>query len=106
MTSLREEQFAEIILKSELLTLVSLGQEAWGSSYLLQQRLQSLEDLYPNQLTCFHLEVAASSPILPTFNIAYLPSLLVFQSGKLIEQCQASLPLDVLELKVKLLLTQ
>ncbi len=106
MTSLREEQFEEFVLRSELLTLVSLGQEALGSSYLLRQRLQVLEDCYPDHLLCFHLEVAPASSILSTFNIAYLPSLLVFQSGELIEQCQASLPLDVLRLKVKLLITQ
>ncbi len=105
MTSLKEEQFEEAVLQSELLTLVSLGQEALGSSYLLQQRLQILETHYPNQIKCFHLEVVPAASILSTFNIAYLPSLLVFQSGELIEQCQASLPLDVLELKVKLLLT-
>ncbi|NET38683.1 MAG: hypothetical protein F6K19_42955 [Cyanothece sp. SIO1E1] len=106
MTSLREEQLEELVLESELLTLISLGKEASGSSYLLRQRLQTLEDRYPNQIICYHLEVAPSSVILSTFNIAYLPSLLVFQNGELLEQCQASLPLDVLELKVKLLITQ
>ena len=106
MTSLREEQLEELVLQSELLTLVSLGKESLGSSYLLRQRLQILEARYPDQLICYHLEVAPSSSILSNFNIAYLPSLLVFQGGELIEQCQASLPLDVLDLKVKLLITR
>ncbi len=106
MITLNDEQFEEAVLQSHLLILISLGHAALGSSYLLQQRLQVLETHFATQIRCYHFEVHQSSTFITAFNIAYLPSLLIFQSGELIEQCQASLPLDVLRLKVKLLISQ
>lgn len=93
---LTAENFDEIVMRSEKPILVDFYATWCGPCKMIAPVLEELAERHP-QLTVAKLDVDTATPIAIRYGVSSIPTLLLFENGKLVDRTLGYTPLEALE---------
>ena len=86
VTALSSRNFDEEVVSSDVPVLVEVGAEWCPSCRAMQPVLKTLAHQYDTQLKVFTVDSDADPAVVARFGVAGVPTLLVFQEGRLVKR--------------------
>lgn len=87
-----DENFEEMVLKSEKPALVEFSAEWCGPCKKMAPIIQEIADEMGEQMNVLHMDVEKGRDTAAKFAILSIPSVLIFKDGKVIEEITGLVP--------------
>lgn len=100
MITLNDQQFKPATLESSYLVLICFGKTSLGSCYIVTRMLHELQVQYLSLVRCYMLELKETPSLFEQYGIRYLPTILFFQNGLVIDHLQGSFPKSIIDQKI------
>ncbi|NCN26921.1 thioredoxin [bacterium] len=97
LEAVTEENFENSVLKSDVPVLVDFWAAWCGPCKALAPKLEELSTSYDGKVKIVKLDVDANQNLAAQFGIRGIPAMILFKSGKMVDQIVGNQPKDVIE---------
>jgi len=103
MKKLTKENFEKEVIRSEIPVFVDFWSEVCFQCVAVEPTLEKLEEKYKGKVKFAKANISEIGDITTAYGIISLPTLLIFNNGKVIHRLVGNQPIDVFERELDIL---